>query len=137
MKRNRELKGRVVKFALRIIKLYGALPESTQAQVIGKQVLKAGTSVGAHYSEGERAKSDADFINKMEGALQELQETDYWLELLTASGILLETRCDRSERRPTNSSQSLLRLWLRSKLAPIPSTTLQTDFHPSAFLLHL
>ncbi|MBV6396262.1 MAG: hypothetical protein HFACDABA_01860 [Anaerolineales bacterium] len=49
---------------------------------IGKQVLRSGTSVGAQYREGHRAKSDADVINKFEGVLQELDETDYWLGLL-------------------------------------------------------
>jgi len=50
--------------------------------VLGKQMLRSGTSVGAHYREARRAKSDADFVSKMEGGLQELDETAYWLELL-------------------------------------------------------
>ncbi len=75
-------------FALRIIKLYTALPKTTEAQVLGKQVLKSGTSVGAHYREARRAKSNADFISKIEGGLQELDETAYWLELLSESGIV-------------------------------------------------
>jgi len=50
--------------------------------VIGKQILRSGTSVGAHYRECQFAKSDADFISKIEGGLQELEETAYWLELL-------------------------------------------------------
>jgi len=62
--------------------MYSQLPRTTECQVIGKQLLKSGTSVGAHYREGCRAKSDADFISKIEGALQELEETSYWLELL-------------------------------------------------------
>jgi len=61
-----DLKVRTKEFALRIIKLYAALPKSTEAQVIGKQILRSGTSVGAQYHEGHRAKSDADFINKLE-----------------------------------------------------------------------
>jgi four helix bundle protein len=48
--------------------------------------------VGAHYREAQRAKSDADFINKIEGGLQELEETAYWLELLIESGIVTEER---------------------------------------------
>jgi four helix bundle protein len=63
------------------------LPKTTEAQVIGKQVLRSGTSVGAQYREAQRAKSDADFINKVEGSLQELDETAYWLELLQESGM--------------------------------------------------
>lgn len=50
--------------------------------MIGKQLLRSGTSVGAHYAESQRAKSNADFINKIEEALQELEESAYWLDLL-------------------------------------------------------
>ena len=73
---------RTKSYALRIIRLYCALPKSTEAQVLGKQVLRSGTSIGAHYREANRAKSNADFINKLETALQELDETIYWLELI-------------------------------------------------------
>ena len=83
----KDLKVRTKQFALRIIRLYTSLPKTTEAQVIGKQVLRSGTSVGAQYREAQRAKSDADFINKVEGSLQELDETGYWLELLKDSGI--------------------------------------------------
>ena len=83
-----ELGKRTKDFALRIIRLYAALPKTTEAQVIGKQLLRSGTSVGAHYREARRAKSDADFISKNEGALQELDETGYWLELLSEANIV-------------------------------------------------
>jgi four helix bundle protein len=56
--------------------------------VIGKQVLRSGTSIGAHYREGYRAKSDADIVHKFETALQELDETDYWLDLLIKANIV-------------------------------------------------
>ena len=82
------LKNRTKTYALRIIKLYQALPKSGETQGIGKQILRSGTSVGAQYREACRAKSQADFINKMEGSLQELDETGYWLELLTESQIV-------------------------------------------------
>ena len=87
-----DLGKRTKDFALRIIRLYAALPRTTEAQVIGKQVLRSGTSVGAQYREARRAKSDADFISKIEGALQELDETVYWLELLSESGIVKPDR---------------------------------------------
>ena len=74
---NQDLKLRTKQFALRIIRLYTALPKTTEAQVMGKQVLRSGTSVGAQYREAQRAKSDVDFINKVEGSLQELDETSY------------------------------------------------------------
>jgi four helix bundle protein len=87
-----DLRVRTKAFALRVVKLYVSLPKSPEAQVLGKQVLRSGTSVGAHYRESCRAKSDADFINKIEGGLQELEETLYWLELIHEAGIFPEER---------------------------------------------
>ena len=83
-----DLRTRTSDFALRIVKLYSSLPKTTEAQVLGKQVLRSGTSVGANYREGHRAKSDSDIVNKFESVLQELDETDYWLDLLVRSGTL-------------------------------------------------
>lgn len=74
-------------FALRVIRLYSALPKSTEAQVLGKQLLRSGTSVGAHYREAYRARSNAEFISKLEGGMQELEESSYWLELLVEACI--------------------------------------------------
>ena len=82
-----DLRNRMKAIALRVIKLYVALPKSPEAQVLGKQILRAGTSVGAHYHEACRAKSDADFVSKVEGGLQELEETVYWLELINEASI--------------------------------------------------
>jgi four helix bundle protein len=87
-----DLRKRTRDFALRIIKLYAAWPKTTEAQVLGKQLLRSGTSVGAHYREACRAKSNADFISKIEGGLQELDETTYWLELLSESQIIAPNR---------------------------------------------
>ena len=77
---------------MRVIRLYGALPKTTDAQVLGKQLLRSGTSVGAHYREAIRARSVAEFVSKIEGGLQELEETSYWLELLVESGIVSADR---------------------------------------------
>jgi four helix bundle protein len=87
-----DLTKRTKEFALRVVRLYVSLPKTTEAQILGRQSLRSGTSVGAHYREAKRAKSDADFINKLEGGLQELDETGYWLELLIESGIVAESR---------------------------------------------
>ena len=62
------------------------------AQVIGKQVLRSGTSVGAHYREAFRSRSDAEFISKIEVGLQELEETVYWFELLIESELVSKKR---------------------------------------------
>jgi len=77
-----DLKLRTKMFGLRIIRLFRSLPRSIDAQVIAKQLLRCGTSVGAQYREAWRSRSLAEFISKVEGALQELDETAYWLELL-------------------------------------------------------
>ena len=87
-----DLSGRTKRFALRIVRLYASLPKKTEAQVIGKQVLRSGTSVGAHYREATRARSNAEFISKIEGGLQELEETAYWLELLGETSIVRSGR---------------------------------------------
>ena len=83
-----DLKKRSKAFALRIVRLYTSLPNTTVAQVLGKQVLRSGTSVGAHYREASRARSTAEFISKLEVAIQELDETLYWLELLEEAAIV-------------------------------------------------
>ena len=83
-----DLRKRTKAFALRVIRLSSAVPQSMAGQVIARQVLKSGTSVGAHYREGCRARSTAEFISKLEGGLQELEETLYWLELLAESEIV-------------------------------------------------
>ncbi len=77
-----DLRKRTKEFALQIIHLYTSLPQRAEHSIIGRQLLRSGTSVGAQYREGFRAKSDADYINKLQGALQELEESVYWLELL-------------------------------------------------------
>jgi len=89
---SQELIARVKDFALRIIRLYTALPRRIEAQVIGKQLLRSGTSVGAHYCEATRARSKAEFVSKLEVALQELEETRYWIELLIMAEIVRPAR---------------------------------------------
>jgi four helix bundle protein len=83
-----ELVGRTRAFALRVIRFYSDLPRTPVAQVLGKQLLRSGTSVGAQYREAQRAKSIADFVSKSEGVLQELEESAYWLELFEASSTV-------------------------------------------------
>lgn len=88
----RELADRTKAFALRVVRMYAALPPSRVAGVMGHQALRSGTSVGAHYREAFRARSNAEVISKLEVALQELDETQYWLELLIESGIVSARR---------------------------------------------
>jgi four helix bundle protein len=85
--RPENLASRAKRFAVAIVRFYVELPKSNVNFVLGRQLLRAGTSVGAQYREARRAKSNADFISKMEGALQELDETTYWLEVLHEAGL--------------------------------------------------
>ena len=72
--------------------MYAKLPKETVAQVLGKQVLRSGTSVAANFREASRARSDAEFLSKLGVVEQELDETLLWLELLTDSGTVKADR---------------------------------------------
>jgi four helix bundle protein len=87
-----DLRVRTRLFALRTIRLFSALPKSEVGKAFGRQVLRSGTSVGAHYREGCRARSDAEFISKLEGGCQEFEETLYWLELISHAGLIKPQR---------------------------------------------
>ncbi|MFO0789957.1 MAG: four helix bundle protein [Pirellulales bacterium] len=92
MGRDYELRDRTKQFALRVIRLFSALPKTTEAQVIGRQLLRSGTSVAANYREACRARTDAELISKLTIVEQELDESVLWMELLTESGIMSESR---------------------------------------------
>jgi four helix bundle protein len=92
MKDEKDLKIRTKSFSLRIVKMYAQLPKTTEAQVMGKQVLRSGTSVGANYREAYRSRSDAEFVAKIGDCLKELDETEYWLELLVESEIVTSAK---------------------------------------------
>jgi four helix bundle protein len=83
-----ELKQRTKAFAVRIIKLVDSLPKTPVGNVLGRQLLRSGTSVGANYRAVCRAKSSADFISKMGTVEEEADETCYWLELLVEASVL-------------------------------------------------
>lgn len=87
-----DLRERTKKYALRIIRLYTKLPQGEVARVLGRQLLRSGTSVGANYREAYRARSDAEYMAKVGLCLQELEETAYWLELLVEAEIVPATK---------------------------------------------
>src|SRR2546430_7008714 len=83
MRLSGELRDRTKQYASAIVQLYVALPAARkEIQVIGHQLLRSGTSVAAHIREASRARSDAEFCSKIDGALQEADESQLWLELL-------------------------------------------------------
>jgi four helix bundle protein len=89
MNDEKDLRVRTKAFAIRVIRLYCALPKNeVVAQVLGKQALRSGTSIGANYREANRARSKAEFISKIGDCLKEADETLYWLELLLEENIL-------------------------------------------------
>ena len=83
---SRELEKRTKKFAVRIIKLSAKLPNTPEARVIRTQITKAGSSVGANYREANRARSKADFRNKIRICESEANETQFWLEVIAEVG---------------------------------------------------
>jgi four helix bundle protein len=83
-----ELKQRTKQFTLRIIKLYQSLPKTTEAQIIGKQLFRSGTSVGANYRAACRARSNAEFHSKISIVIEEADESMFWLEVLWETDIV-------------------------------------------------
>jgi len=91
----KDLLPRTKMFARRVIRLYCALSKTDAvAQVLGKQALRSGTSVGANYREANRARSKAEFISKMGDCLKEADETLYWLELMSEENIVSPKRLE-------------------------------------------
>jgi len=88
----KELQVRTKAFALRIIKLVDVLPRSAAGQIIGRQLLRSATSVGANYRAACRAQSHAEFAAKLSIVVEEADETVYWLELLEESSLVKKER---------------------------------------------
>jgi four helix bundle protein len=86
------MRRRTKQFALRVIRLFRAIPKSDEGRVIGRQVLRSGTSVGANYRAVCRARSKKEFISKMSIVVEEADETIFWLDLLIEAGIVRPTR---------------------------------------------
>jgi four helix bundle protein len=96
-----ELKKRTKQLAIRIVRLYKALPKKDEARVIGKQVLRSGTSVAANYRAVCRARSKAEFVAKIGVVGEEIDETVFWLELLVETGIVAQPRMESLQKEAT------------------------------------
>ena len=86
------MKARTKAYANRVVKLCSALPSNWIAQTLGKQLLRSGTSVGANYRAVCRAKSNADFVNKLRIVEEECDESLFWMELLVENNLIKATR---------------------------------------------
>ena len=89
---NQELKERTMDFAVRVLKMVDALPKTTAGKTVGNQIARSGTSVAANYRAALRAKSDADFINKITIVLEEADESGFWIELAERARLLPSKR---------------------------------------------
>ena len=87
-----EMKQRTKAFGLRVIRLVAALPKDRASDVLGRQLLKAGTSVGANYRAACRSRSDGDFLARMGVVEEEVDESVYWIEMLAEAGLVPEKR---------------------------------------------
>ena len=83
-----QLRARTKEFAIRIVRLFKSLPKKDEARIIGKQVMRSGTSVAANYRAVCRARSQAHFVSKIGVVVEEADETVFWLELLVDTGIV-------------------------------------------------
>jgi len=90
-----QLRERTKQFAVRIVNLFRALPKTEEARVLGKQVLRSGTSVAANYRAVCRSRSRADFISKLAVVTEEADETVFWLELLVETRIVREVQLEQ------------------------------------------
>ena len=86
------LEERTRRFALRIIKLFRSLPKTDDARILGKQILRSGTSIGANYRAACRSRSRAEFVAKLGIVLEEADETAFWLELMRDAEIFPEAK---------------------------------------------
>jgi len=94
LKRSEQLKKRTKEFALRVIRLFKAIPRGEEARIIGRQVLRSGTSIGANYRAACRARTSKEFVAKIRIVVEEADETVYWLELLVEAAIIVKGRLE-------------------------------------------
>ena len=96
---------------MRVLKLYQSLPKTTDAQVMGKQVLRSGTSVAANYRAACRARSRAEFVSKMAVVVEEADETCYWLVMIAESGLFSAKKLQPLQQE----AQELLKIFSASR----------------------
>jgi four helix bundle protein len=106
-----ELRERTKQFAIRIVMLFRSLPKTDDARVLGKQVLRSGTSVAANYRAVCRARSKAEFISMMGVVVGEADETVFWLELIAETGIVAKQRMQDL----LQEANELLRIFVASR----------------------
>ena len=115
MQKEEDLRNRTMDFALRVVRMFSQLPKSTQAQVLGKQLLRSGTSIGANYREAFRGRSKAEFVAKCGDCLREVEKSAYWLELLVAAGIVPAAKLEPLRKEADELTAIFVTILKRSK----------------------
>ncbi len=116
-----DLRDRTLQYGLRVVRMFVALPKTEASRVLGKQVLRSGTSIGANHREAHRSRSKAEFIAKLGDCLKELDESAYWLELLTQSGIVPAPKLASLQDETNQLIAILTTISKRTKQSPLPS----------------
>jgi len=114
------LQARTRRFALRIIKLFRSLPRTEEARILGKQVLRSGTSIGANYRAAGRSRSRTEFVAKLGIVLEEADETAFWLELMRDAEIFPDLKL-RDLVKEANELVSIFVSSVRRAKAPAPA----------------
>jgi four helix bundle protein len=115
MQKEEDLRNRTTDFAFRVVRVFSQLPKSTQAQVLGKQLLRAVTSIGANYREAFRGRSKAEFVAKCGDCLREVEESAYWQELLVAARIGPAAKLEPLRKEADELSAIFVTILKRSK----------------------
>jgi len=126
-----QLRDRTKAFALRVIRLYRSLPYATDTQVLGKQLLRCGTSVAANYRAVCRARSKAEFVAKIGIVVEEIDEAVLWLELMTKSGIIPEVKT-AALLKEANELTAIFAASQRTARQAIRASIAQSPDHPIA-----
>ena len=111
----KDLEFRTKRFALDVIKIVGNFPRRSAAHILGRQLLRSGTSVGANYREANRAVSRADFANKIGTVQKEAAETQYWIELIMESGIAKASSLSALPQESTELLAIFTAIWRKLK----------------------
>lgn len=101
-KRDSELKDRTKKFAIDIVRFYTSMPKTTESQVIGKQLLRSGTSVGANTRAAFRGRSNKEFVAKLGIVIEEADESCFWLEVLEELELIKDNKRIKSLLQEAN-----------------------------------
>jgi len=113
-----DLRERTKDFALSVVRMFSALPKTTEAQILGRQVLHSGTSIGANYREAYRGRSKAEFIAKCGDCLREIEETAYWLELLVRADVVPSRKLAALRQECDELTAIFVTIIKQSKAAP-------------------